>query len=303
MHTVINRVIHRENDDFSLKGGACGGQIRYGLLGRAISYTLSPVIYNTWFARRKIDAVFDLIDVSDYEHTVLDGAWQRGYRGLCVTIPYKTRVMSYPGLVLDAVAQSVGAANVLRYDGNDDLGHSIVRATNTDALAIDDIFQGMGIGGATAVVMGAGGAALATLWALKQCGVGGLTLAVRDVEKVEKICSVTKYVDQIVSIESLSDMCADIFINATSLGRKGETPSMPKGVSCIVDWVYQPREDRDLLSSLGLITGNDFPALTQPTPLIQMAKRQGISVIDGESLLIGQARRVFSFWFDGFCAN
>ncbi len=304
MHRVINRVIHRENDDISSKELPYCGRLRYGLLGRAISYALSPVIHNTWFVGRKIEAVFDLIDVPGYEHTVLDGAWQRGYRGLCVTVPYKTHVMSYPGLRLDAVAQSVGAANVLRHDGNDDLGCPIVSATNTDALAICDVFQEVGIGGAKAVVLGAGGAAMATLWALKQCGIGGLTLAVRDVKKAEALRSLGGVsVDSVIPIESLSDICADIFVNATPLGRKGEIPPTPKGVSCVVDWVYQPREDLDVVPPLAITTENDFPALTQPTPLIQRAKRQGLSVIDGESLLIGQARRAFSFWFGDFCAD
>lgn len=274
---------------------------RYGLLGKKISYALSPAIHNRWFIKRGIAAVFDLLDVSCYEHAVLDRAWSLGYRGICVTVPYKTQVMRYPGLVLDCVAQSVGAANVLRYDGADKQGCPIVCATNTDAQALDDALHMCSVSGAVGVVLGAGGAAMATLWALRQHGIGRIVLAVRDTKKVEALCSAGGiHADAIISIETLSDVHADIFVNATTLGRGGELPPIPKGASLVVDWVYRPSAVNNSALPEVAIGGDFFPIRTQPTPLIQKAKQQGILTIDGESLLLGQARRAFSFWFECF---
>src|SRR3954464_14501260 len=85
-----------------------------------------------------------------------------GYRGANVTIPHKPAALDLADTASEA-ARAIGAANTLTFaDGE-------IRADNTDAGGFLAAL-GESPRGRSALVLGAGGAARAVVWALKDAG-------------------------------------------------------------------------------------------------------------------------------------
>ena len=137
----------------------------YGVVGHPGGHSLSPAMHNAAFAALGLDAAYVALPVPPGAlPEALRGAHALGFQGLNVTVPHK------PGAAalcrsLDETARLCGAANTLRraeggWDG-----------FNTDAPACRELARAAGAAaGQRALVLGAGGAALACAWALAALG-------------------------------------------------------------------------------------------------------------------------------------
>ena len=109
------------------------------------------------------------------------GAHALGFQGLNVTVPHKEAVVRLCWTV-DRTASEVGAVNTLRraqegYEG-----------FNTDAPALLGLLESAGVrGGQGAIVLGAGGAARAAVWALLKLGLS-VQVAARRLEAAVAMC-------------------------------------------------------------------------------------------------------------------
>lgn len=128
----------------------------YGVAGDPIEHSRSPHLFNAAFERDGIDAAYVRFRVED-----LASFWPafvaHGGLGLSVTAPLKVQAARLATRPSEEVSEC-GSANTLLADG---------RAYSTDARALLELVPG-GLGGA--LVMGAGGAARAALWALRRRG-------------------------------------------------------------------------------------------------------------------------------------
>ena len=87
-----------------------------------------------------------------------------GFRGVNVTIPHKQAALAVADEASPA-ARAIGAANTLTFEGG------AIVADNTDAPALIGLVRGVvDPAGRRALVLGAGGAARAAVWALVQAG-------------------------------------------------------------------------------------------------------------------------------------
>jgi len=247
----------------------------FGVIGNPVHHSLSPVIHNGAFRRLGWNAVYLAFEVKNLEEA-LRGIRGLGVRGVSVTLPFKTEVLPFLDKI-EGLARKVGAVNTIVNRRGRLIGY------NTDCEgALEALEEKMDLRGRTVVLLGAGGAARAIGFGLKERGVP-LIVVNRSKERGQAFSKELRC--NYLPISSLARMKegeleADIVINATPLGmypRDGETPIpkkfLKKGM-VVMDIVYEPLQTR----------------------LLREAKEKGCVTVDGLEMLIRQGMAQFEIW-------
>jgi len=193
-----------------------------------------------------------------------------GFAGINVTIPHKEAALALADEATDA-AQAIGAANTLTFDART----GAVHADNTDAPGLlEAIPPSHAPRGRTALVLGAGGAARAALYALLGAGAADVAVLNRTRARAERM--VAELGGGRVVGEPVR---ADIVVNATSVGLQGvkASPLAADTVgagSCVVDMVYRDGGTR----------------------LLEQATARGAIGVDGLEVLIAQGAASLERW-------
>lgn len=246
-----------------------------GVFGWPVAHSLSPLIHSTWAAREGANARYDAIAVEPDDEAFrkrIDELRAEGYAGVNVTIPHKERALKLADRTSDA-ARTIGAANMLTFSGDG------VIAENSDALAVEAIILALAKRPQSALVLGAGGAARGVLFALMKTGMSHVVLTNRTRARAEDIASIAaaEAIDWADRNAALGE--ADLVINATSLGMRGQPPldldhDRLKPGAVVFDIVYAPLE----------------------TPLLAAARARGLETIDGLEMLMRQAAPGYLRW-------
>src|SRR5712671_3474869 len=125
----------------------------YGVIGDPVGHSLSPLLHNTGFVARHVDAVYLPFLVKDLRD-FLKGVPEFGIRGFSVTIPHKQSILKYLK-ECDPLAAEIGAVNtvVVRRNGS-------LFGSNTDYLGVlRALEKKLRIKGSRILILGAGGAA------------------------------------------------------------------------------------------------------------------------------------------------
>lgn len=256
-----------------------------GLLGYPVEHSLSPAMQNAAFHAKGLDWVYKLYPVAPGELAgAVEACVKARYAGWNVTVPHKERVVPF----LDeasAEVQATGACNtVLVKSGGRLAGY------NTD---IEGFLSGLDeAGGISArsetVVLGAGGAARAVVWALATRGHRVCVLSRRPEQAGALALSITTLSGAAISsgpanaVELKSALAgAALCVNCTPTGmwpRIGESP-LPEDLLLkrdvlVYDLVYRPR----------------------PTKLLGQATAVGCRTQDGLAMLIYQGAAAFRIW-------
>lgn len=246
----------------------------YGIIGNPVHHSLSPAIHNGAFRRLRWNAVYLAFEVKDLEEA-LRGIRGLGVRGVSVTIPFKTEVVPLLDKV-EGLAKKVGAVNTIVNRGGKLTGYN----TDCDG-ALEALEEKMSLRGKRIVLLGAGGAARAIGFGLKErdCQL----IVVNRSKKGEGLsgelgCDYLP-LSTLVKMKA-GELEADAIINATSLGmypQGGETP-LPKKLlkerMMVMDIVYQPLQ----------------------TKLLREAKQRGCVTVNGLEMLMRQAAAQFEIW-------
>ena len=245
------------------------------VIGDPIAQSKSPLIHGFWLQALGIEADYRATQVTpeglaDYfAARAADPAW----RGCNITLPHKIAALDH---VEDrgGVRDSIGAINtVLRSDDGALIG------TNTDAGGFYAPIAGLELEGAHAVVIGAGGAARAILFALSRVGIGRVTILNRNVLKAAALLSRFGIKGDAVPLGSPLPP-AGLVVNASALGMVGQ-PALDIDLSplpedaVVYDAVYAPLE----------------------TGLLAQARDRGLDTVDGLEMLVGQAALAFEMFF------
>ena len=241
-------------------------------------------MHNAAFAAAGIDAEYVLNELeSDAVAGAVTAARGPEWLGLGVTAPYKQVVA---GLVDDVEpdARSIGAVNnVVR------MGDGRLVGFNSDAAGFRagvELALGGPLEGLDVVVVGAGGAAHAVVWACLTAGVRRLTLANRTVDKAAALLDRFEGLGSAARCTCRTDdatfhgslATADLAVNATTVGMID--PGLPFPVDAlspsasVFDLVYVPPE----------------------TPLLRAARARGLRAANGSEMLIAQAAVAFERW-------
>jgi 3-dehydroquinate dehydratase/shikimate dehydrogenase len=243
----------------------------YGILGQGVGRSLSPIIHNSAFRARDIDAVYVPLEAESLEAFV--GALPAlKLSGFSVTRPYKVEILPHLKDVeeLAAVCSSVNTV-VVREDDT-------LAGSSTDGVGIlTPLAKRIEIRGKNVIVIGAGGAARAAAFALQRGG-AFVTVLARDPEKAAAIAhAIGCGFDALGAIDG---QAWDILINATPVGGVNmvhDTPVPPalhRRGSVVFDMVYVPQETR----------------------LLREARAAGCQTIGGLEMLLAQAEGQFQAW-------
>ena len=254
----------------------------YGVVADPVAHSLSPVVHNAALAAVGIDAVYlpFRVPAEQIDEFIL-GASRWPLAGLSVTIPHKEAVLRHATQVDDLV-KSIGAANTLSFSAGG------ISAFNTDATAAveslmaalqgeeassGDAAKGM----KTALVLGAGGAARAVAFGLKQRGIE-VTLASRTLDRAKKIA--TEVGCKAVDWAARHRMPYDCVVNATPLGMHPNVDESPyekehlRPYMVVFDTVYNPEN----------------------TLLIKEARSVGCRIVTGVEMFVRQASIQYRIW-------
>lgn len=169
-----------------------------------------------------------------------------GFRGVNVTVPHKGAALAVATSPSEA-AREIGAANTLTFvDGQ-------VLADNTDAPGLLDAI-GRTPSGMRALVLGAGGAARAVVWALSREG-AAVEVWNRTPLRSGNLCAEIGG----TPVSDPDESAYDLIVNATSVGLDGEDPFAelplrPGGFAegqIVIDMVYGPEPSRILAAAAG----------------------------------------------------
>jgi len=245
----------------------------FGLLGDPVDHSLSPVIWNTAFTATGINAVYLAFRVVPSElETALNGLRAAGVSGLNVTRPHKEEAFRLCTEHRGAAAE-IGAVNTVWFPGKEIVG------TNTDADSFYELLQTLP-GAERVLLLGAGGAARAILWALCQRETPVVYWTNRTGNRLKTPFQTghTQVIPTVWEDRGLSNAVhrADIIVNATSLG-------------------WHPDDRLDVLNEIDG-AGTLYIDMNYGTTsrLLKSAREAGARVIDGSELLIRQAVAAFS---------
>jgi shikimate dehydrogenase len=243
-----------------------------GVAGWPVAHSRSPQMQNAALAAAGLDGWRYLklpLPPERFAETVraLPAA---GFRGLNVTIPHKQAALALADEAT-ATAAAIGAANTLTFDPS-----GAIHADNTDAPGLLAALP-FDPEGTTALVLGAGGAARATVHALRSAGAADVMVWNRTPERAERL--VAELGGRVV----VAPERASLLVNCTSVGMRATDPTFKSlpiqadtfGVdSYVADMVYKPGG----------------------TELLAAAKRRGATVITGLEILVAQGAASFERW-------
>lgn len=257
---------------------------RLAVLGQPIAHSLSPAMHNAAFAALGIDGEwsYEAIELAPAEFVAGVGELRRrGYVGANVTVPHKLAALALADEA-SAAASAIGAANTLTFA---DEG---IRADNTDAPGLIAALPGP-VDGRRALVLGAGGAARAAVWALLGAGA---RVGVHNRTRERAVELVGELGGEVVDRdgEALSLAGVDVLVNATSIGLAKPDAGQPGRMSALKAMGLAADEISDRLVVVDLVYGSE------PTELTDVGRRGGAKVVDGLEILVRQGAESFRIW-------
>jgi 3-dehydroquinate dehydratase/shikimate dehydrogenase len=240
----------------------------YGVAGNPIRSSLSPIMMNTAFRRETVNAVYLALQTSKM-NDLLKLVHEIPIQGVSITMPLKQDIIPHLEQT-DPLSAKIGAVNTLRLlDGK-------LYGFNTDVAGIvGPLEKRMQIRGSKILVLGAGGAARAAVFGLKDKGAEVFILN-RTAETAQKLARQSG--SKTIKKEALAKTPFDVIVNATPVGMAGnKATSIIEGelnAKLVFDLVYNPLE----------------------TPFIHQARKQSIPFITGIEMFIQQGARQFEIF-------
>jgi 3-dehydroquinate dehydratase/shikimate dehydrogenase len=190
--------------------------------------------------------------------------------GISITMPYKQAIVSHLDNT-DSQTTRIGACNtvVRAQDGK-------LYGFNTDAVGVvRPLEQRITLDKARILVLGAGGAARAAVFGLKERG-ADISILNRSAVPAQKLARQARA--KTIKRADLKKLSFDVIINATPVGMTNtrESPLNAEEIKApyLFEMIYDPPE----------------------TPLVKLAKERGVEVIPGIEMFVHQAARQFEIW-------
>jgi shikimate dehydrogenase len=243
------------------------------VIGHPVAHSRSPAMQTAALTEMGLagEWTYGALDVApeDFEAEVAELAATGEYAGVNVTVPHKEAALAMADEASEA-AREIGAANTLTFaDGR-------IVADNTDAggllRSLPTLPEGERV-----LVLGAGGAARAAIWALVDIG-ARVDIWNRTTERGESVAA--ELGAHAVAAPDAADYA--LIVNTTAVGLGGEDPFEHLPIAAdsfvaeqvVVDMVYG----------------------AEPSPLLAAAEAAGATVVDGLEMLVQQGALSLQIW-------
>ncbi len=258
---------------------------RLVVAGDPIGESLSPIIHNAALKEMGLEDRFEYTKKrvkKDRLKFFIEDIRKGKFAGANVTIPHKRDVIEYMDELSDS-ASAIGAVNTIYKRDRKLIGD------NTDSIgfirSLED--EGVDFRDRTAMVLGAGGAARAVVYALGKKEVKNIIIANRSPDSAERVedemrgCINTEI--SVITIQDVKSKLkdADIVVNTTPVGMKGK----------LVDQRVIPG---NWLSPRTLVV--DIVYIPPKTKLLRDAEKRGCKTISGFGMLVHQGAEALERW-------
>lgn len=260
-----------------------------GLLGKPIKHSRSPHMHNSAFDYLKEDLVYLCLDTETKDlKTALAALKIFGAVGGNVTYPNKQEVLKYLDEI-DEAAEIIGSVNTIKIDEDT----KKIKGFNTDGLGFIESLEKKDIPykDKKMVLIGVGGAGRAIAIQSAYSGIKELVIKELNKEVADEVLNTIKTKIPKCNVRLISDdendlkeeiKNADILVNATPLGMKGNVDSCSISSSDVIsnpdvfvyDIVYEPKE----------------------TKFMKYAKEAGCETCNGINMMLWQGALAFKIW-------
>jgi 3-dehydroquinate dehydratase/shikimate dehydrogenase len=240
----------------------------YGVAGDPVEHSLSPQMMNAAFRRENLNSVYLALHAKSLDD-LIKCAREIPIHGMSITMPFKQDIIEHLDNC-EPLCQKVGACNtVIRsQDGK-------LYGFNTDVAGIvRPLEQRLHPAGAKVLVLGAGGAARAAVFGLRERGANVFILN-RTPQTAQKLARESG--SKAIKRDDLKKLQFDVIINATPVG-------MGNGKSIL--------EENEMNARLA------FDLVYNPvdTKFLQIARAKGMAIITGIEMFVQQGARQFEIW-------
>lgn len=254
---------------------------RLAVLGYPVGHSRSPAMHGAALAELGLgeEWSYEAIEVApDAFEARVRAMPGEGFAGANVTVPHKGAALALADELSEA-AREIGAANTLVFtdDGESDgAGQVVARAENTDA---EGFLRSLPVSPAErrALVLGAGGAARAVVWALLR---EGATVEVwnRTELRSRHLCEELGG----VTVEAPDQAAYELIVNTTAVGLAGEDP--------FAELPLAPGAFAASQTVVDMVYGGE------PTALLRAAEAAGATTVDGIEILVQQGALSLEIW-------
>ncbi|MFQ5536362.1 MAG: shikimate dehydrogenase [Gemmatimonadota bacterium] len=249
------------------------------LLGDPVSHSLSPVIQNAAFQAAGVNGVYVAVRCAAADLAGFMKGLARAGGGGNITLPHKEKATP----LLDQPSSAVRRTGACNTFWGDEEGR--LHGDNTDVEGFQRALREF-IGppvGARVLLLGAGGAARASLMALLEEDVDEVAIYNRTQERARAVARRIggQKARVVPRLEELRGEGFDLVVNATRLGLYPEDPAPL---------------DFELLSRAG--AAMDLVYGKGPTPFLRAAEAFGVRAVDGGEMLVQQGAVSFERWWN-----
>ena len=252
---------------------------QYGIIGKPLSHSLSPVLHNYWFKKNNLKFNYSLIEIEKHQiKEIINKIRTKELYGINVTVPYKQEVIPHLDLIINDSKETSSVNTIYLNNENKVVGE------NTDVYGFEQSFinklDSANIMEKSFLILGSGGVTPSLIYALNKKKIKKIFISNRTIQKAKNIENKFPFVE-IVPWEKINKKSeeVDVIINTTSLGMKNGSEferliDKFKPNLIYYDIIYNPLE----------------------THMLKNFKDKKIRTFNGLEMFLFQGQKSFSLW-------
>lgn len=262
-----------------MRNGDDAAEKDFYIFGNGISFSISPTIHNAGFGHDRLPYQYRIEESPDIDG-VAHLIHSERFGGASVTMPHKLQVHKFCQRQSET-ATLIGAINTLVVSGQG--SDRVIEGDNTDWSGLHSIIETyQGISRRTfktGLVLGAGGASRAALYAMHRAGLESIYLANRTRARAEAVRQQFSELFRIIVLDKPQELALDLDVVIgtipANVTEEAQFEGIFEGEGLCIDMSYKPRQ----------------------TPLLTVAQRSaGWETVPGVQVLLSQAFDQYRLW-------
>ena len=140
---------------------------KFGIIGKPLSHSLSPLLHNFWFKKYNVSGHYSLIEIEPPEiEEAIKKIRNNELQGVNVTVPYKQAVIPFLDLIIDDAKETSSVNTISKNKDGKVVGN------NTDVYGLEQGFinklNNQNLDQNKVLILGAGGVAPSVIYALSK---------------------------------------------------------------------------------------------------------------------------------------